>query len=85
MKKLLQGCHFVSDEVKAALQEALQEASRFPSRSYTKGGRSLPLTKKTTLKVDMLRCCELFRVRFYTPCPPAFGSYYVCLSNDSLE
>ncbi|GFW60099.1 hypothetical protein TNCV_4893511 [Trichonephila clavipes] len=31
------------------------------SRCYTKAGRSVSLSKGTTLKVDMLRCCGLYR------------------------
>ncbi|GFV65290.1 hypothetical protein TNCV_4572901 [Trichonephila clavipes] len=37
-------------------------ASRCASRSYTNAGRNVPLT----LKKNVLRCCELFRVRTAT-------------------
>ncbi|GFU35629.1 hypothetical protein TNCV_2099271 [Trichonephila clavipes] len=47
------------------------------SRSYTKAGRSVSSSKGNTLKVEALRSYELFRVRFSTPCPRTFGSYYV--------
>ncbi|GFS68697.1 hypothetical protein TNCV_1959021 [Trichonephila clavipes] len=33
---------------------------RIASRNYTNAGRSVSSLKETTLKVDVLRCCELF-------------------------
>ncbi|GFX06414.1 hypothetical protein TNCV_2939421 [Trichonephila clavipes] len=74
-KKHLQGRRFVSsNKIKAASQEALgtgweKMASSCASRSYTNASRSVSSPKLTTLKVDVLRCCELCRVRFYTPYP----------------
>ncbi|GFU89075.1 hypothetical protein TNCV_2895231 [Trichonephila clavipes] len=38
-------------------------ASSCASRSYTNAGRSVSSPKGITLKVDVLRGCELFRVR----------------------
>ncbi|GFW49238.1 hypothetical protein TNCV_3057481 [Trichonephila clavipes] len=37
-------------------------ASSSASRSYTNAGISVSSPKGTTLKVDVLRCCELFRI-----------------------
>ncbi|GFY33626.1 hypothetical protein TNCV_4593381 [Trichonephila clavipes] len=55
-------------EVKASLQEALREIAKngfqLCFRSYTNAGRSVSSPKGTTLKVDVFRCCELFRVSF---------------------
>lgn len=43
-------------------------------------GVSESLPKVITLRMDVLGCCELFKVRFFTPCPRTFRSYYVYLS-----
>ncbi|GFX84682.1 hypothetical protein TNCV_724891 [Trichonephila clavipes] len=78
MKNHIQGRRFVlSDQVKAASPEVAKTASSCSSRSYTNVGRSLSSPKGTTLKVDVLWYHELLRVRFSTPCPQTFGSYYV--------
>ncbi|GFV75511.1 hypothetical protein TNCV_1483551 [Trichonephila clavipes] len=65
MKKRLQERHFVlSDDVKAASQDALREVDKngfYLCISYTKTGRSVSSSNETTLQVDVLRCCELFR------------------------
>ncbi|GFU91253.1 hypothetical protein TNCV_4925831 [Trichonephila clavipes] len=44
-------------------------ASSCASRNYTNAGRSISSPKGTTLKVDVLRSRELFRVRFSVPSP----------------
>ncbi|GFT89378.1 hypothetical protein TNCV_4386661 [Trichonephila clavipes] len=63
--------HFVSNEAKA-----LREVAKIASRRYKNAGRSRSPPKETILKVDALRCCELFRIRFLAPLPRTFGSYY---------
>ncbi|GFW24042.1 hypothetical protein TNCV_4950861 [Trichonephila clavipes] len=57
-----------SDEVKEASQGALREVAKnwLPA--------VLPEVTGTLEEVDVLRCCEQFRVRFSTPCPRTFGS-----------
>ncbi|GFV83979.1 hypothetical protein TNCV_1479811 [Trichonephila clavipes] len=55
------------------------------SRIYTNAGRSVSSPKGTTLKLDVLRCCELFRVRFSAPRPQTFGSYYVDRCHETKE
>lgn len=47
------------------------------SRSYATTGRSVSSGKTTFSKVEVLRCCELSRVSFFTPCARTFGSCYV--------
>ncbi|GFW32063.1 hypothetical protein TNCV_2600891 [Trichonephila clavipes] len=66
MKKHLHGRRFVSsDEVKGASQETIRDIAKngfqLCFKSYTNICRSVSAPKWTTLKVDVVRCCELFR------------------------
>ncbi|GFV43348.1 DAO domain-containing protein [Trichonephila clavipes] len=77
-KKHLQGSRFVSpDKVKTALQEALGEVGKNGfqqcfQKLYERWQKCISSPKGNTLKVDVLHRCELFRVKYYTPCPQTF-------------
>ncbi|GFV11727.1 hypothetical protein TNCV_977161 [Trichonephila clavipes] len=87
MKKHVQGrCFVSSDEVKVASQEALREVAKYGfqlclQKLHKRWQKSI-VAQGNYLR--MLRCCELFRVRFATPCARTFGSYYVNLTSGSF-
>ncbi|PRD21713.1 UNVERIFIED_CONTAM: hypothetical protein NCL1_51017 [Trichonephila clavipes] len=63
-----------SDEVKGASQETLWEVARNGYQlCLTDEGGSVSMPKGTTLKVDVLRCCKLFRVGHFYTLSPYFG------------
>ena len=85
MKKKLQDA--VSCHQKMWKQHRRKPCGRFrkmvssiASRSYTKDGKSVLLSKVFTLKVGVLQWCELFWVKNFTLCLQTFGSYFVYLT-----
>ncbi|GFW75620.1 hypothetical protein TNCV_4428031 [Trichonephila clavipes] len=50
--------------------------------SYTNAGKSVSSPKGTTLKVDVFRCCELFRFSDWRPYPP---HHLTMVQNDEVR
>lgn len=73
----------LSDKIKAESRYFLWEIAKtrlaFRDLPEVYEHRCLSLSKVASLKMDVLRWCELFRVSFFMPYSRTFGSYYVVL------
>lgn len=78
-KKYLQGHYFVSlDDMKAASQAVLEENAKNGFQPcFQNLSESVLSPKVTAMKVDVLQCCEVFGVRFFTSCPQILGSLQI--------